>query len=90
MLRVGRKRKRKRKERKGNKNDTNSIASIRARTSRPPISFACLKLDHAAKKTKYKIHSISEYYVTNNHATHRLKKETLLTRFQVQIKVKKK
>ena len=48
-------------------------------------SFACLKLHHAAKKTKYKTRSISEYYVTNNQATHRLKKETLLTRFKMQI-----
>ena len=36
---------------------------------------ACLKLHHAAKKTKYKSRSIFEYYVTNNYATHRLKKK---------------
>ena len=73
MLKVGRKRKR--KERQKNKKHTNLIARIRARVSRPAVSFACLKLYHAAKKTKYKIRSISEYYVTNNHGIHRLKKK---------------
>ena len=67
MLKVGRKRKRKK--------HTNSIARIRARASRRAVSFAGLKLHHAAKKTKYKIPTISEYYVANNHATHRLKKK---------------
>ena len=71
MLKVGRKRKR--KERKKDKKHTNSIAWILARTSPPAVSFACLKLHHAAKETKYKIGSISEYYVTNKHGTHRLK-----------------
>ena len=71
MLKVGRKRKR--KERKEDKKSTNSIARIPA--SRPADSFACLKLHHAAKKTKYKTRLISEYYVRNNHATHRLKKK---------------
>ena len=70
MLKVGRKRKR-----KEGKKHTNSIARIRALASRPAVSFACLKLHHAAKKTKYKTRSISEYYVRNNHATHYLKKE---------------
>ena len=73
MLKVGRKRKR--KERKEGKKHTNSIARIRARASRPAVSFACLKLHHAAKKTKYKTRLISQYYVRNNHATHRLKKK---------------
>ena len=60
MLQVGRKRKR--KERKKDKKYTNSIAWILARTSPPAVSFACLKLHHAAKETKYRIGSISEYY----------------------------
>ena len=71
MLKVGRKR----KERKEGKKHTNSISRIRARASRPAVSFACLRLHHAAKKTKYKTRLISEYYVRNNHATHRLKKK---------------
>ena len=73
MLKVGRKRKR--KERKEGKKHTNSISGIRARPSRPAVSFACLRLHHAAKKTKYKTRLISENYVRNNHATHRLKKK---------------
>ena len=60
MLKVGRKRKR--KERKKDKKHTNSIARIQARASRPAVSFACLKLHHAAKETKYKIRSMSELY----------------------------
>ena len=55
MLKVGRKRKR--RERKEGKKHTNSIARIRALASRPAVSFACLKLHHAAKKTKYKSRS---------------------------------
>ena len=51
------------------KNHTNSIAPIWASAPRPAVSFACLKLRHAAKETKYKIGSISEYYVTIKHAT---------------------
>ena len=47
MLIVGRKRKG--KERKKDKKHTDSIARIRARASRPAVSFACLKLHHAAK-----------------------------------------
>ena len=39
-------------------------------------SFPCLKLHHPANEKKYKICSISEYYVTINHATHRLKRNT--------------
>ena len=73
MLKVGRKRKR--KERKKDKKQTNSIARIQARASRPAVSFACLKLHHVAKTPKYKTRSISENYVRNNHATHRLKKK---------------
>ena len=60
------------KEKKENKKHTNSIARIRARASRPAVSFAYLKVHHAAKNTKYKTRSISECYVRNNHATHRL------------------
>ena len=58
MLKVGRE---KRKEKKR----TNSIARIRA-CAFPPVfvNFACLKLHHAAKKTKYKIRLIAEYYAT--------------------------
>ena len=58
MLKVGRKRIR--IERKKDKKHTNPIARIRARASRPAVSFACLKVHHVAKKTKYKIRSISE------------------------------
>ena len=62
MLKVGRKKK-KEKERKKEKKHTNSIARIiEARASSPAvISFARLKLYQAAKETKYKIPSISEY-----------------------------
>ena len=72
MLKV--RRQRKRKDRKKEKKHTNLIARIQARASSPAISFACLKLHHAAKGKKYKICSISQYYVTINHATHRLKR----------------
>ena len=60
MLKVGRKKRKEKKEKK----HTNSIARIRARASPPAVSFACLKLYHAAKETKYKIPTISDYYVT--------------------------
>ena len=73
MLKVRRKKKKKR--RKKDKKHTNSIARIRPCASRSAVSFACLKLHHAAKKTKYKTRSMSEYYARNNHATHRLKKK---------------
>ena len=66
---------RKEKKRKKEKEHTNSIAWIWARTSPPAVNFACLKLQHVAKETKFKIGSISEYYVTIKHATHRLKKK---------------
>ena len=63
MLKVGREKKE--KKRKKEKKHTNSIARIRARASPPAvISFARLKLYHAAKETKYNIPSISEHYVT--------------------------
>ena len=63
MLKVGREKKE--KKRKKEKKHTNLIARIRARASSPAvISFAHLKLYHAAKETKCKIPSISEYYVT--------------------------
>ena len=78
MLKVGRKRKRKeKKERKKEQTLTNSIARIRACASRSAaaVGFACLKLHHAAKKAKYKTRSIFEYFIRNNHATHRLKKK---------------
>ena len=78
MLNVGRKRKRKeKKERKKEQTLTNSIARIRAYASRSAkaVGFACLKLHHAAKKAKYKTRSIFEYFIRNNHATHRLKKK---------------
>ena len=76
MLKVGKKRKRKErkkerkkereKERKKEKKHTNSIAWICARTSPPAVSFACLKLHHVAKETKFKIGSISEYMSRSN------------------------
>lgn len=63
MLKWGRKKKE--KKRMKEKKHTNSFARIRARASPPAvISVARLKLYHAAKETKYKIPSISEYYVT--------------------------
>ena len=62
MLKVGRKRKR--KEKKKEKKHTNSIARIRMPETSP-----------RSQGKKYKICSISEYYVTINHATHRLKKK---------------
>ena len=58
MLKV--KMKRNGKERKKEKKHTNSTARIRARASPPTVSFACLKLHHAAKETKHKLRSISE------------------------------
>ena len=38
------------KSRKVKKKHTNSIARIQARSSSPAVSFACLKLYHAAKE----------------------------------------
>ena len=72
MLKVGRKRKRKetqeRKKEKKHKLDCLDLSSH--------FSASCLKrLHHAAKETKYKIGSISEYHVTIKQATHRLKKK---------------
>ena len=74
MLKVGRKRKR--KERKTKNTQTQLPGFELALLDQLFNSFACLKLHHAAKKTKYKTRSISEYYVRNNHATHRLKKNS--------------
>ena len=68
ILKVGTKRKR--KERKKEKKHTTSIAWIWACDSPPAVrcvSFASLKLYHIAKEKKYKIGSISEYYVTIKH-----------------------
>ena len=48
MRKVGRKRKR--KKRKVDKKHTNSMSRTQDRASRPAVSFACLKLHHAAKK----------------------------------------
>ena len=73
MRKVGRKRKR--KKRKVDKKHTNSMSRTQDRASRPAVSFAYLKVHHAAKNTKYKTRSISECYVRNNHATNRLKKK---------------
>ena len=64
ILKVGRKKK-KRKERKkeSEKEDKlNCQERIRTCSSSPAVSFACLKLHHAAKETKYKIRSMSELY----------------------------
>ena len=73
MLKVGRKRKRKERE---TKNTQTQLPGFElALLDQLFNSFACLKLHHAAKKTKYKTRSISEYYVRNNHATNRLKKK---------------
>ena len=73
MLKVGRERKRKerKKDRKKDKKHTNSIARIRARASRPAVSRAWNFTTQP--RTMYKTRSISEYYVRNNYATHRLK-----------------
>ena len=61
MLKVGRKRKR--KERKKEKNTQTGLPGFElALLSQLFNSFACLKTHHAAKKTKYKTRSISEYY----------------------------
>ena len=72
MLKVGRNKKKRREE----KNHINSIARIRARASPPAVSFAFLKLYQAAKETKYKITSISEYYVTITRPTVWSEKDT--------------
>ena len=58
MLKVGRKRKR--KERKKEKNTQTGLPGFEvALLSQLFNSFACLKIHHAAKKTKYKTRSIS-------------------------------
>ena len=81
------KRKERNKERKKESEKVDKLKCldrIRARASPPAVSFACLKLHHAAKETKYKIRSISEYYVTITRPGPLSEKETLLTRFQIQ------
>ena len=71
MLKVGRKKKKERK-RKAHKLDCLDLCS---RACLPAVSFACLKLHHVAKETKYKVGSICEYHVTIKHETHHLKKK---------------
>ena len=82
ILKVGKKRK---KDKKHTKLDCQDSSS----RSLPAVGFACLKLHHAAKKTKYKTHSISEYYVRNNHAIHRLEKKHFSHGFKRKWDVKK-
>ena len=55
---------RKEKEEKKRKKEDklNCRDRVRALASSPAVSFACLKLHHAAKETKYKIRSMSELY----------------------------
>ena len=86
MLKVGRKRKR--IERKKDKKHTNSTARIRARDSQPAVSFACLKRHHAIKKT---IQDTFDLWILRYEQSRDppSEKETLLTRFQMKIKVKK-
>ena len=80
MLKVGGKKrkekkesKRKRKkERKKEKKHTNSIARIRVGASPPAVSFACLKLHHAAPR---KQDTLDRRISCHDHATHRLKKK---------------
>ena len=80
MLKVGGKKrkekkesKRKRKkERKKEKKHTNSIARIRVGASPPAVSFACLKLHHAASR---KQDTLDRRISCHDHATHRLKKK---------------
>ena len=64
ILKVGRKKKkRKEKKKESEKEDKlNCRDRVRALASSPAVSFACLKLHHAAKETKYKIRSMSELY----------------------------
>ena len=70
MLKV--KRKIKRKDGTKEKKHTNSIARIQQLLASPAWNFTT-----QPRKKKYKICSISEYYVTINHATHRgLKRNT--------------
>ena len=70
MLKV--KRKRKRKDGTKEKKYTNSIARIQQLLASRAWNFTT-----QPRKKKYKICSISEYYVTINHATHRgLKRNT--------------
>ena len=77
----------KKKERKKEKKHTDSIVRIRACASLQTVSFACLKLHHAAKETKHKIPPISECRDQSRDPP--TEKETLLRRLQMQIRVKK-
>ena len=89
MLKVGRKRKR--KERKTKNTQTQLPGFELALLDQLFNSFACLKLHHAAKKTKYKTRSISEYLICQEQSRDPpSEKETLLTRFQMKIKIRKK
>ena len=75
---------------KKEKKHTNSIARFQARASSPAVSFACLKLHHAAKEKKYKyVRSLNVMSRAITRTTVVLK-ETLLAWFQMQIRVKKK
>ena len=56
------KRKKERKKESEKEDKLNCQDSLRALTSSPAVSFACLKPHHAAKETKYKICSISQLY----------------------------
>ena len=73
---------------KKEKKHTNSIARIQARASSPAVSFACLKLHHAAKEksTRY-VRSLN--IMSRSITLPTDLKETLLARFQMQIWVKK-
>ena len=74
---------------KKEKKHTNSIARFQARASSPAVSFACLKLHHAAKEKKYKyVRSLNVMSRSITRTTVVLK-ETLLAWFQMQIRVKK-
>ena len=74
MLKVGRKRKEK-KERKTKSTQTR-LPGFELALLGQLLTSRAWNL-HATKKTKYKIRSISEYFVRNNRATHLLKKESV-------------
>ena len=85
MLKVGgKKEKKRRRERKKEKKHTDSIARIRVRVSPPTVSFACLKLHHTAKKTR---DTFDRWMgIMSRSRDPPSEKETLLTRFLMQIK----
>ena len=58
-----RERERKKEREKAHKLDCLDLCS---RACLPAVSFACLKLHHVAKETKFKIGSISEYMSRSN------------------------